>query len=329
MKRKSNTDSLGSSRPLPPLTALRAFEVAARHLSFAEAARELHVTPAAISHQMKGLEDYLGQRLFRRLKRGLELTRAGQVLLPKLSEGFSRMADAVEDLRALGGENTLAVSVATSFASRWLTPRLHRFVSAHPDLDVRITASTRLIDPASGEVQPGDAIGESPVEDADIVVRFGTGDYPGFRVDRLLAVDVTPVCSPRLLETQPLRAPEDLRRHVLIHDNLRAEDGQPLWDAWFALAGMPGTDTSHGLRFSHAMLALEAAADGLGVALGMRALAELDLASGRLVAPLGLALPLPFGYYIVSGADTAQRPGVVAFREWLLAEAARGAARRS
>ena len=326
MTRKSNDTS--ALRPLPPLNALRAFEVAARRMSFAEAARELHVTPAAISHQMKGLEDYLGQRLFRRLKRGLELTRAGQVLLPKLSEGFGRLADAVEDLRALGGSQTLAVSVATSFATRWLTPRLHRFVSAHPELDVRITASTRLIDPASGEPQPGDAVAESPVEDADIVVRFGTGDYPGFRVDKLLSVDVTPLCSPRLLSEHPLRTPADLANHVLIHDNLRADDGQPLWDAWFALAGLPGADTAHGLRFSHAMLALEAAADGMGVALGMRALAESDLASGRLVAPLGIALPLRFAYYVVSGADTAQRPDVVAFREWLAAEAARAPAKR-
>ncbi len=132
---------------LPPLNALRAYEVAARHLSFALAAKELHVTPAAISHQIKGLEEHLGQHLFRRLKRGLELTRAGQVLLPKLSEGFARLGAAVEELRSIEEEGSLAVSAATSFATRWLAPRLHRFVRAHPDLDVRIHASTRLIDP--------------------------------------------------------------------------------------------------------------------------------------------------------------------------------------
>ena len=308
---------------LPPLNALRAFEAAARHLSFAMAARELHVTPAAISHQIKGLEEHLDKRLFRRLKRGLELTRAGQVLLPKLSEGFGRLGDAVEELRSIDEEGTLAVSAATSFATRWLAPRLHRFVSAHPDLDVRINASTRLIDPNSEQMTHMDALTGSPVEDADIAVRFGTGDYPGFRVERLMQVAVTPMCSPRLLEVQPLRNPADLRNHVLIHDNVRADEGQSLWNAWFEAAGLPEMDTSHGLRFSHAMLALEAAADGMGVTLGMPVLAGSDLASGRLVAPLALSLPLKFAYYIVSGVDTAERDDVVAFRNWLLAEASR------
>lgn len=310
---------------LPPLNALRAFEAAARHLSFAMAAKELHVTPAAISHQVKGLEDHLGQRLFRRLKRGLELTRAGQLLHPKLSEGFGRLGDAVDDLRSLGEEGTLAVSAATSFATRWLAPRLHRFVSEHPDLDVRINASTRLIDPYGDSDMPGDSAAGSPMEDADIAVRFGTGDYPGFRVDKMMQATVMPMCSPRLLaEGPPLRAPADLRKHVLVHDNVRYDDGRSLWDAWFEKAGVAGANTSHGLRFSHAMLALEAAADGMGVTLGMTALAAADLASGRLVAPLKLSLPLKFAYYIVSGADTADRPDVVAFRTWLLAEAARG-----
>lgn len=311
---------------LPPLNALRAFEVAARQLSFAMAAKELHVTPAAISHQIKGLEEFLGHRLFRRLKRGLELTRAGQVLLPKLSEGFGRLGDAVEELRGIDEEGTLSVSAATSFATRWLAPRLHRFVGAHPELDVRINASTRLIDPSGDEFGAGDALADSPVEDADIVVRFGTGDYPGFRVDKLLAVAVTPMCSPRLAKSgaHPLRTAADLKHHVLIHDNVRYDDGRGLWDAWFEAAGMPGIDTSHGLRFSHAMLALEAAADGMGVALSMPVLAGSDLASGRLVAPLALSLPLKFGYYIVSGADTAERADVVAFRDWLFAEAKKG-----
>ena len=211
------------------------------------------------------------------------------------------------------------MSLPSSFATRWLAPRLHRFVGAHPDLDVRVNASTSLIDPNSREGGPG-----SPVENADIVVRFGTGDYPGFRVDKLLPVAVTPMCSPRLLDGgHALRSAADLKQLVLIHDNLFFDDGRPLWDAWFDAAGLPGTDTSHGLRFSHAMLALEAAADGMGVALGMPVLAGSDLASGRLVAPLDLSLPLKFGYHIVSGYDTAERSDVAAFRDWLLAEAER------
>jgi LysR family transcriptional regulator, glycine cleavage system transcriptional activator len=323
MNMKSKPEKAGSLR-LPPLNALRAFEVAAREGSFALAAKQLHVTPAAISHQVKGLEDAIGHRLFRRLKRGLELTRAGQVLLPKLSEGFGRLGEAIEDLRGLEAEGTLSVSAATSFATRWLAPRLHRFVSEHPDLDVRINASTRLIDPHGDDALPGDGVAGSPVEDADIVVRFGTGDYPGFRVDRMMQASMTPMCSPRLIaEGPPLREPVDLKNQVLIHDNVRYDDGRSLWDVWFERAGVEGADTSHGLRFSHAMLALEAAADGMGVTMGMTALAGADLASGRLVAPLTLALPLKFAYYIVSGADTAGRADVVAFRDWLLVEAAR------
>lgn len=309
---------------LPPLNSLRAFEAAARHLSFALAAKELHVTPAAISHQVKGLEEYVGQRLFRRLPRGLNLTLAGRAFVPKLREGFERFSEAVEELQALEDSAILSVSVATSFATRWLAPRLHRFVGAHPELDVRINASTRLIDPRGDQLAARNAVAGPPVEDADIVVRFGTGDYPGFRVAKLLPVAVTPMCSPRLLEGgHPLRGAADLTQQVLIHDNLLYDDGRPLWDAWFEVAGLPGADTSHGLRFSHAMLALEAAADGMGVALGMPVLAGSDLASGRLVAPLALSLPLNFSYYVVSGSETADRDDVAAFRSWLFAEAAR------
>jgi LysR family glycine cleavage system transcriptional activator len=309
---------------LPPLNALRAFEAAARHLSFALAAKELHVTPAAVSHQVKGLEEYVGQLLFRRLPKGLDLTRSGRAFVPKLREGFERFGEALEELHAIEDSATLSVSVATSFATRWLAPRLHRFVGAHPELDVRINASTRLIDPRGDQLAARNAVAGAPVEDADIVVRFGTGDYPGFRVDKLLPVAVTPMCSPSLLEGgHPLRSAADLKQQVLIHDNLLYDDGRPLWDAWFEAAGLPGADTSHGLRFSHAMLALEAAADGMGVALGMPVLAGSDLSSGRLVTPLALSLPLSFSYYIVSGADTAERADVAAFRNWLFAEAAR------
>ncbi len=326
----SNT---GTAERLPPLNALRAFVSAARYLSFATAAKELHVTPAAISHQIKGLEAHLGLRLFRRLTRGLELTRAGQTLLPKLREGFDRLGEALDEMRAGEAPGTLAVSAATSFATRWLAPRLHRFVAAHPDLDVTINASTRLIDPKKDAIAPGDALAGSPMDDADIVVRFGTGAYPGFRVDKLLSVSVTPMCSPRLAEgknaaSHPLRTPEDLRHQVLIHDNVSFDNGGPLWDAWLAAAGIGDFDASHGLRFSHAMLALDAAAEGMGVALGMRVLAAPDLAAGRLVAPLEVSLPLKFAYYIVSDESASERSDVTAFRNWLLAEAAREAGPR-
>jgi LysR family transcriptional regulator, glycine cleavage system transcriptional activator len=319
-----NISKAKATERLPPLNALRAFVAAARHLSFATAAKELHVTPAAISHQIKGLEERLGRRLFRRLTRGLELTRAGQTLLPKLREGFDRLGEALDEMRAIEEPGTLAVSAAPSFATRWLAPRLHRFVAAHPDLDVTINASTRLIDPKKEDIASGDALAGSPMENADIVVRFGTGAYPGFRVDKFLSVAVTPMCSPRLAAGERrLHSAADLRHHVLIHDNVTFDDGRQLWDAWLEAAGVEGVDTSRGLRFSHALLALDAAADGIGVALGMPVLAASDLASGRLIAPLKLSLPLKFAYYIVSDEPASERSDVAAFRNWLLAEAAR------
>jgi LysR family glycine cleavage system transcriptional activator len=315
---------LERSRSLPPLNSLRAFETAARHLSLATAARELHVTPAAVSHQVKGLEQQLGVRLFRRLARGLELTRAGQAGLAALREGFDRLAEAVAQIRASEQPGTLAVSAAPSFATKWLAPRLHRFVRAHPQLDVRISASTRLIDPARDVPAAREEHAGSPLEDADIAIRFGTGAYPGFRVEKLLAAAVTPMCSPRLLAGErPLREPADLRRQVLIHDNVFYDDGRSLWDAWLEAEGIDAVDTSHGLRFNHAMLALDAAADGLGVTLGMPVLAAADLAAGRLVNPLKRVLALKFAYYIVYGEESARRSDVAAFRDWLLEEAAR------
>jgi LysR family glycine cleavage system transcriptional activator len=312
---------------LPPLNALRAFEAAARHLSFAQAAKELHVTPAAISHQVKGLEEDLAVKLFRRQARGLELTSAGRVCLPKLSEGFDRLAEAVEKVRSSNAPGTLSVSAAPTFASKWLAPRLHRFVTALPNLDLRLNASTRLIDATKDEGPSGEAQLGSLMEDADIAIRFGSGRYPEFRVDKLFPVSVTPMCSPRLLAgEQPLREPADLRHHVLIHDNIGSDDGRPMWQVWLEAAGVEGVDITHGLRFNHAVLALEAAADGLGVALGMPQIAALDLASGRLAAPFALRLPIASAYYLVCAGDRCDRSDVVAFRDWILQEAGRDSA---
>lgn len=313
-----------SGRHLPPLNALRAFEAAARHLSFVLAAKELHVTAAAISHQVKGLEEHLGVKLFRRRARGLELTGAGRTCLPKLRDGFDRLAEAVEQVRTSIAPGTLSVSCAPTFASKWLGPRLHRFLAVHPDLDVRIHASTRLIDPTRSDVAAAKSQSDAPIDDADVAIRFGSGHYPGFHVDPLLAVSVTPMCGPRLLAgDSALREPSDLRNHVLIQDNIPPEDDRPLWTRWLEAAGVEGVDVSHGLRFNHAVLALEAAADGLGVALGMPQIAAFDLASGRLVVPFALRLPLASAYYLVSSGERSERGEVTAFRRWILEEASR------
>jgi LysR family glycine cleavage system transcriptional activator len=311
-------------RRLPPLNSLRAFEAAARHLSFAKAADELSVTPAAISHQVKALEDHLGVRLFHRRNRAVDLTELGRAALPKLRAGFDQIAEAIERVRALEGIGTLDISAAPSLAARWLTPRLQRFIALHPDVDVRISASSTLIDVRDDARSVGRAPVASPTEEADIAIRFGTGHYPGFKADKLLPVAVTAMCSPRLLTGEhPLRSPEDLQHHTLLKDDAAyfAEE-VPDWDVWLKAAGANEVDTSRGVQFSHSALALEAAADGMGVVLGNPMLAAADLAAGRLVIPFAVSLPSAFAYHVVCAEENCNRRDVAAFREWLCAEAA-------
>lgn len=307
---------------LPPLNALRAFEVAARHLSFRKAAEELHVTPAAISHQIKLIEDTLGVILFRRLTRAIALSPAGQSFLPKLSEGFAQISAAVEQLRAHESGGPLTVNAPPSFATKWLMPRLHRFVTAFPDIDLRIVASMRLVDARRHDAVDSMTGTEAQPEDADIDIRFGNGKYPHCRVDPLFKVSLTPLCSPRLLEgMRPLRKPADLRYHMLLHDDtLFGSKGQPDWAIWLEGAGVHEVDVSRGPHFNHSVLGLEAAVDGLGVVLGMKELAAGDLAAGRLVAPFEHSLTLPYSYYMVSAESAADRPKVAVFRKWLLDE---------
>ena len=310
---------------LPPLNSLKAFEAAARHMSVKRAAAELNVTPAAVSHQVRSLEEYLGVPLFRRYHRALELTDAARACLPKLREGFDCLAKAVEVLRAQKGTGTLTVSAAPSLAARWLMPRLHRFLAAHPEIDVRVSARMRQVsEQGKGHVAERATV-EGWLADSDIAILYGRGDYPGFNVDKLLSLTVTPICSPRLLEgATPLRQPDDLRHHALLHDETGdLYDGESFWDVWLKAAGVNGVDTHRGARFSHAVLACEAAIEGLGVLATMPVLAEADLQAARLVAPFPLRVPLVAAYYIVSSPAGATRPEVAAFRTWVLGEAAR------
>ena len=296
-------------RRLPPLNALRAFEAAARHLSLTRAAEELHVTPAAVSHQVKGLEAYLGVKLFRRANRSLLLTDAGQACLPGLHEGFDRLAEAIEAVRARDESGPLTVTVPPSFGAKWLVTRLDRFRQKHPGYDVRLDASMRLVDMMR--------------EGVDIAVRYGAGHYEGMRVDCLLDEVAIPVCSPRLLEgADPLRVHEDLCRHTLLHHMAPyQDDNYPDWRMWLQAAGVSGCELGRGPTFSMASMAVEAAIDGQGVALVGDVLVADDIAAGRLVRPFQLSFPGHFAYYIVCPLITAERPRVVAFREWLLEEA--------
>jgi len=294
-----------------PLNALRAFEAAARHLSFVKAADELHVTPAAISHQVKSLEDFLGVQLFRRLPRGLLLNDAGQLFLPELREGFAQLDKAVERVRESDARGPLMISVAPAFAAKWLVPRLERFSAAHPDIDVRISARLAVID------FQRDAF--------DAAIRLGRGNYPGLESTKLFDESVTPLCSPRLLEGEfPLRKPEDLQHHLLLHDDsLEFDASAPKWSSWLKAAGIKDIDSTRGPHFSHPDHALQAAIDGAGVVLGWRYLATADLAAGRLIAPFDLALPLDLGFFLVCPETHAERPKVALFRQWLLDEVRR------
>ena len=307
---------------LPPLHALRAFEVAARHLSFKRAAAELHVTPGAVSHQVKLLESMLGVQLFRRLTRALELTSEGHLLLPKLSEGIATLHAAFEQLRNRDQACALNVLAPPNFASRWLIPRLNGFTSAHPDLALHLASRQSMIDGRDG----GELVQRTNEgrDDAPVVsIRFGKGNYPGAHVEEVFAAEYVPVCSPRLLRgAHPLRKPQDLAAHTLIHDDTVLEEtARPNWGDWLEAVGVNGVDAGRGPRFSDASLAIEAAIEGMGVALAVKPLLATEIEAGRLAVPFDIVAPANWAYFLVAPEADAERPPVAAFRRWLLAEA--------
>jgi LysR family glycine cleavage system transcriptional activator len=303
-------------RRLPPLNALRSYEAAARHLSFTKAAGELGVTPAAVSHQVKMLEDHIGVPLFQRVNRQLVLTEAGEACLPGIRAAFEGLASAIDAISVAGRTGVLTVSVAPSLAGKWLLPRLERFKATHPDIDVRVSASLHLVDFTSGEI--------------DVAIRYGAGVYPGLRSERLLGEAVIPVCSPKLLdEPHPLRSPADVRWHTLLHDDSPDDDTScPTWEMWLKAAGVDGIDTTRGPRFNQPSLVLEAAILGHGIALAKSAIAAADLAEGRVVKPFELTLPLEFGYYIVAPESKTLMPKVDLFIRWLRQDVAHNAPTR-
>ncbi len=294
-------------RRLPPLNALRAYEAAARHLSFTRAAEELFVTQAAISHQVKALEGHLGIKLFRRLNRALLLTEEGQAYLPAVAQALDLLDEATRRLLRAEDRGTLTVSTLPSFAARWLVPRLGRFFEAHPDIDVRVAPSVALVD--------------FDRDNVDVAIRYGKGKYPGLRVDRLLEEDLYPVCSERLLQTErALREPADLAHHTLLHDDPSE------WRQWLRAAAVEDVvDASRGPVFTDSSMLIQAAIAGHGVALARHVLVYDDVAAGRLVRPFDLSIPADSAYFLVSPRTTAERPKIAAFRHWLLREAAEDA----
>ncbi|MBT8472938.1 MAG: transcriptional regulator GcvA [Marinicaulis sp.] len=295
---------------LPPLNALRVFEAAARHLSFTKAAEELHVTPGAVSQQIKSLEDFLQTPVFRREKRSLLLTDEAQASLPVLRDGFDKLAAAGELLSARADSCRLTVSVAPSFASKWLVPRLDEFQEANPDVDVWVSADMNVVDFAANDV--------------DIAIRYGTGNYEGLVSQHLLDEKIIPVCAPSLLTSDnPLKAPADLIHHTLLHDSgVDKDESCPTWPMWLKAAGVCHKQGERGLKFNQSSLVIEAAVAGKGVALAKAALALADLEAGRLVIPFDLTTPTDFSYYIVHPPSKSSSKTVKAFSAWLMAEAA-------
>ncbi len=298
-------------RRLPPLNSLKAFEAAARHLSFTKAAEELNVTPGAISQQIKTLEDFVGVQVFKRQKRGLLLTDAGQACLPVLRDGFDKLSAATSLLAAAGAQSRqVTVSVAPSIASKWLVPRLDDFQKENPDTDVYVHADMRVVDFAADNV--------------DIAIRFGLGIYDGVTTIKLMDERIVPVCAPSLLEgKKPLQRISDLRGHTLIHDGSFEYDGEsPTWDMWLRAASAHDpeeelVDGNRGPRFNQSSLAIEAAVAGKGVALTKYAIALADLEAGRLVIPFDLSTPTDFAYYLVYPPAKAALPQVKAFVKWV------------
>ncbi|HLI13598.1 MAG TPA: transcriptional regulator GcvA [Alphaproteobacteria bacterium] len=297
------------ARHLPPLNALRAFEASARLLSFTKAAEELGITPSAISHQIRGLEAYLGVRLFRRTTRALMLTEEGQGYLPALRDAFDGIHAATTRLSARQAIGPLTVSLLSSFAVRWLIPRLPRFQAAHPEIEIRLSTTVRVVDFRR--------------EDVDCAIRYGRGHWPGLSADLLRAEDLFPACSPKLTEgPQALKEPRDLARFPRFQVMARPDD----WRIWLNAAGITGIDPECGPQFETSDMALRAAAEGLGVAIGGSALVEDDLRKGRLIAPFGFRLASDSGYYFVTPEDRCDQPKIAAFRDWLLREVGPGAA---
>lgn len=281
---------------------MRAFEAAARHLSFTKAADELNVTQAAVSHQVKQLEERLGTPLFRRLNRALLLTDAGQTLFPAVSEALDIMATAVDRLHRHDRTGSLTVTTMDSFAASWLVPRLGRFRRAHPEIDLHITTSDDSVDFAR--------------EAVDMAIRYGNGDWPGLHVERLMTEEVFPVCAPSLLESgTPIRTPSDLKHHTLLHDDMRVD-----WRMWLMAAGENEIDHDRGPSYQHSNLVIQAAEQGDGIALARSVLVEHALAEGRLVKPFELSLPVEYAYYVVFPPANLERPKVIAFRDWLVEE---------
>ena len=297
-------------RRFPQLNSLRAFEAAARWLSFSKAAEELHVTPAAVSQQIRQLEDFLGVTLFHRMTRAVRLTEEARAALPLMTEGFDRLAEAVERLTVTQETGLLTVNTAPTFAATWLLQRLPDFSEKYPDIDLRLDAS----------LVPRDFEREG----IDISIRLSQGDYPALYQARIFGEEFSPVCSPELLAGErPLQVPVDLTQHRLLHiDWGELHEAVPDWPMWFKAMGVNDIKSIPGPRFTIESMAIEAAIRGNGIALVSHHAVAEDLKAGRLVKPFDLAMPVDYSYWMICPHEYLRRAKVKAFRGWVLEQAA-------
>ena len=296
-------------RKLPPLKSMRAFEAAARNLSFTKAAEELFVTPAAISQQVRQLEDYLGVTLFHRLTRAVKLTAEARAVLPLMTQGFDNLANAIDRLAQEQETGLLTVSTAPTFAAKWLLQRLPDFTEKHPDIDLRLDAS----------LVPR----EFDSDDIDISIRLSQGDFPGFHVSRIFGEAFCPVCSPALLTgSKPLKQPADLAQHRLLHVDWGVlKHSMPEWRTWLEAFAIEGVNPDPGPHFTVEGLAIDAAINGSGIALVSHHAVAEDLKAGRLVKPFNLTLQADYSYWLVCPHEYLRRAKVRAFCDWLLQQA--------
>ncbi|WP_196259156.1 transcriptional regulator GcvA [Pelagibacterium limicola] len=287
-----------------PLNALRAFEVAARYLSFTLAAQELNVTQVAVSKQVKTLEDYLETQLFVRGHRSLALTEEGKRLVAHLTSAFEEIYEGIDSISMRGRRDVVAIQAYTTFAQRWLIPRLSKFHAAHPDIEVRISASLQPVDFSSGQLH--------------CAIRSGDGKYTDCQSELLIPIVLTSVCSPNLLGNGNLNVPEDLPNHTLIHSLARRDD----WGRWLAGSGNSDLHCPRNMKLENSALCYEAAAEGIGVAMAIQALVQPALNNGQLVEPFKARVRLDEGYHFIWPSNRPLRGSVQIFHQWLLAEAA-------
>jgi len=295
---------------LPPLNSLRAFEAAARLMSFQKAAAELFVTPSALSYQIRQLEDHLQMQLFERHNRAVSLTTAGERLYPGTHEGFERLQGAVRSVARTGQSNVLVVSCGPAFAAKWLAPRVYRFVDEYPEIELRIAASLKLV--------------EFNVDEVDVGLRFGGGVYDGLVSEPIFDEVVLPLISPDLLERHGGKLDAEAMKSItLLHDDsVSFMEGHANWAQWLERENISGVDADRGPRFNHADHGLDAAVDGAGIVMGRLSLAMRDIRSGRLVAPFNSYLVPEGGFFFVAPQQAFELPRIKAFRSWVLAQAA-------